>query len=234
MAQKTTVSKRRVLCWSLCLSLAITLAPNSSPVVAQEPHTLQAKLEGLWSRGRAGPPPETLFELQAESILTAETESYRRMYRFEEHDDEALCRPRSPAAFAGSGADFELFDRGDAIYIIMFEQVRRVYLDDREPPTGFWPNKSGWSDGHWDGNTLVVRTTDFTEGSISNNVEPLPFGGPDAEMIERYTLSEDGSRLSVQINLQDPKYYSYPMEFHFDFARTERTLHGADCIPSVY
>lgn len=234
MVEQTIGSKRSVLCWALCLWLTLTLAPNGSSVAAQEAHPLQAKLEGLWSRGNSGPPAETLFELQAESILTAETEAYRRAYRFEEHDDEALCQLRSPAAFAGSAADFEILDRGHAIYIIVFEQVRRVYLDGRGPPVGFWPNKLGWSGGHWDGNTLVVITTDLTQGAISNNVEPIPFGGPDAEMIERYTLSEDGTRLSVQINLQDPKYYTHPMEFHFDFARAEKTLHGADCIPSMY
>ena len=219
--------------WCLCLLLIVALSPNGRSANAQEPHPLQMKLEGLWSRESGGAAPETLLDLQAEGILTAEAESYRRSYRFEEHDDEALCRPRSPAAFAGSAADFEIFDRKDAIYIIVFEQVRRVYLDGRERPVSFWPNKVGWSDGYWDGNTLVVRTNDFTEGAIPSP-EPLVFGGPDAELIERYTLSEDASRLSVQLNLHDPKYYLYPMEFSFNFVRSETTLHGEVCIPSLY
>ena len=243
MPRNTIGSKRRALRWCLCLALVVVLTPKGSLVLAQESHPLQAKLEGLWSRGSLEGRisrewrrmlPETLFELQAESLLTVETEYYRRAYRFEKHDDEALCQSRSPAAFVASAGDFEIFDRTDAIYIIVFEQVRRVYMDGRERPAGFWPNKLGWSDGSWDGNTLVVRTTDFTVGSMSNNIEPIPFGGPDAEMIERYTLSDDGTRLSLQINLEDPKYYTHSMEFNFDFARTEKTLYSADCLPSVY
>lgn len=235
MPHKTIRTEPRAVRWSVCFSLIVALSPNCGSVIAQEPHPLQTKLEGLWSVVGPGKEwePETLFELRAESILTAEAESYRRSYRFEEHDDEALCRPRSPAAFAGTPVDFEIFDRKDAIYIIVFEQVRRVYLDGRERPVSFWPNKVGWSDGYWDGNTLVVRTNDFTEGAIPSP-EPLVFGGPDAELIERYTLSEDASRLSVQLNLHDPKYYLYPMEFNFDFARSEKTLYGVDCLPSVY
>ena len=233
MPQKTIRTDPRTLRSCLCLSLIVALSPNGSSVNAQEPPPLQAKLEGLWSWERGGASPETLLDLQAEGILTAEAESYRLTWRIEEHDDEALCRRRSPAAFAGAAANFEIFDRKDAIYIIAFEQVRRVYIDGRDRPVGFWPNKLGWSEGYWDGNTLVVRTNDFTEGSIPSP-EPLVFGGPDAELIERYTLSEDASRLSVQLNLHDPKYYLYPMEFRFNFVRSETTLHGEDCIPSVY
>jgi hypothetical protein len=53
-------------------------------------------------------------------------------------------------------------------------------------------------------------------------------------MIERYTLSEGAGRLSVQVTLEDPTYYIYPMEFSFDFVRSDKTLHGIDCIPTVY
>ena len=209
------------------------LALSLEPAGAQQPHPRQAELEGLWTHAGSGGPTETLLDREAEGILTEAAEAYRLGWRIDEHDDEALCRARSPAAFAGSAPDFEIFDRGDALYIIAFEQVRRVYLDGRQRPPGFWANKLGWSEGHWEGDTLVVTTTDFTEGSLPSP-EPLLFGGPDARMIERYALSGDTGRLSVRVTLDDPSYYIEPMAFDFQFVRSDKTLHGIDCIPTVY
>ena len=212
--------------------LIVSLSAAGSLVSAQETDSLQAKLEGPWTWERAGVGAETLLDLQAEGLLTAEAEAYRAAWGIE-LDDRSQCRRQSPAAFGGSAGDFEILDTGRAIYILAFEQIRRVYMDGRDKPVGFWPNKFGWSEGHWEGDTLVVRTTDLTQGTIDQGDRPLPFGGPDAEMIERYTLNEETASLLVQLYLDDPKYYIVPLELSFDFVRADdRTPYAVDCIPS--
>jgi len=232
MSRKFEMRRCQLPCWPrVSLIIALTLSLHS--VEAQDRHPLQSELEGLWTYEGSGGPTETLLDREAEGILTEAAETYRSNWRIEEHDDEALCRARSPAALAGSAPDFEIFDGGVSVHLIAFEQVRRVYMDGRERPAGFWANKLGWSEGRWEGNTLVIRTTDLKEGSLPSP-EPLLFGGPEAEMIERYTLSEGASRLSVDVILEDPTYYIHPMEFGFEFVRSDKTLHGIDCIPTLY
>ena len=40
-----------------------------------------------------------------------------------------------------------------------FHQVRRIFMDGREAPEYWPPSLGGYSTGHWEGETLVVRTT---------------------------------------------------------------------------
>ncbi len=49
-------------------------------------------------------------------------------------------------------------------------------------------------------------------------------------MVERYTLSEDQNRLSVTINLNDPKYYLYSVRVRHQYVRAENILWGSNCV----
>ena len=46
---------------------------------------------------------------------------------------------------------------------------RTIYLDGRKLPDDPEPTWYGYSVGHWDGNTLVVETTGFNDGSWLDN-----------------------------------------------------------------
>ena len=200
--------------------------------LAQEP----ALLEGLWEPVRKGVSPETILDYEAEGLLSAEAEAFRAAWAIEENDDTAQCQRKSAAALGGLefGFTLEFLTEDDVIYMLGFEQIRRVYIDGRERPTGFWPNKLGWSQGDWEGETLVVTTTDFTEGTIDAGNRPLPFGGPDAEMVERYTLTPEPRALMLDLTLTDPKYYVAPIRVRHEFVPSNQTVLAPDCLPSVY
>ncbi|MEM9208365.1 MAG: hypothetical protein AAGA61_03915 [Pseudomonadota bacterium] len=97
-------------------------------------------------------------------------------------------------------------DRLTFIYEVESE-VRRVFLDDRQPPE-FYPTSSmGWSNARWDGSDLVIETQ-LIEGNVRDfRGEPVSDG---ARMRERYSLSEDGQTLSAVITLLDPANYRVP------------------------
>lgn len=219
--------------WALRISLIVLLSAVGGTAFAQESYPLRGMLEGLWEPRREDGSSETLLDLEVEALLTAEAEDFRRRWAIEESDSTALCQRRSAAAHGGFGYTLEFLNKQGAIYMIGFEQIRRVYIDGRERPDNFWPNKLGWSEGQWEGGTLVVRTNDFTEGTIDSGNRPLPFGGPDAEMIERYTLSEDATHLSLQVFRSDPKYYIAPINMRQEFIRSDRTISTIDCLPRV-
>jgi hypothetical protein len=85
-----------------------------------------------------------------------------------------------------------------------FDQVRTVYLDEREHPDPSILMHEGHSVGRTEGDTLVIDTTNFAyHRSPYQNGVP---SGPQKHVIERYTLAEDGTRLAVEFTLEDPEY----------------------------
>ena len=90
-----------------------------------------------------------------------------------------------------------------------------------------------WAKGEGN-NTLVVRTTDFTAGTLDAGNRPFPFGSPAGELLERYTLSDDGSWLHLDYHIEDPMYYVAPIDLRFDFVRSDETIATVDCLPGLY
>jgi hypothetical protein len=70
---------------------------------------------------------------------------------------------------------------------------------------------SGDSIGWWDGDTLVIETTDFSE-PLWLDMAGSPIS-PDAKMTYRLRKIEDGQVLEIVTTVEDPKYYSQPWSF---------------------
>ncbi|MBH98313.1 MAG: hypothetical protein CMM56_07650 [Rhodospirillaceae bacterium] len=86
---------------------------------------------------------------------------------------------------------------------------RIIYMDGRGHPENGPLSAIGHSIGWYEGNTLVIETA-----NISANIaeDALNIHNADnARTIERYTLSEDGTRLHGQFTLIDPIMFSEPL-----------------------
>jgi hypothetical protein len=86
--------------------------------------------------------------------------------------------------------------------------LRQVYLDGRPSPVNdpqpWW---YGYSRGRWDGDTLVVETTNFRDGGwLDINGSPLTEA---AKMTERFRRPSYGY-LELDITVDDPKAYTKP------------------------
>jgi hypothetical protein len=86
--------------------------------------------------------------------------------------------------------------------------VRQIYVDGRPAPNNdpqpWW---YGYSHGRWDGDTLVVETTNFRDGGwLDINGSPLTDA---AKTIERFRRPNYGT-LEIQITVDDPKAYTRP------------------------
>lgn len=95
--------------------------------------------------------------------------------------------------------------------------VRVVYLDGRaHPPASLWaPVAGGNSIGHFEGKDLVVDTVGMSSGQV-------PAGGwrtPQTHLVERYSLSADGQKMTVLYTWTDPKIYLQPHSYHYTFDR---------------
>jgi len=94
---------------------------------------------------------------------------------------------------------------------------RVIFMDGRPhlPPTV--RSYLGDSRGHWEGNTLVVETTNFEQGFRGSNVETY-------RMIERYTRV-DANNLRREISFDDPKTWVRPWTVLIEMGKTDDHRH---------
>ncbi len=75
----------------------------------------------------------------------------------------------------------------------------------------------GDSRGHWEGNTLVVETTNFSQGFRGSNIETY-------KMIERFTRI-DANNLRREVTFDDPKTWTKPWTLVIDMGKTSDDRH---------
>jgi hypothetical protein len=181
------------------LAFVLACGANGS-VQAQE--AVIPDLAGLWmpNRGRSEPwPSEPPFTAAGQAVY--ETVDAR--------DDPVLrCLFNVPNIMTGIGPyPLEILQRDDKVMFLyeQMHQVRRIFLDGREPAEE--TSIVGHSVGHYDGDTLVVETTNITP--LKNGGPPLQVLQSDAlRVIERYTRVDDF--LEAEITIDDPNYYREP------------------------
>lgn len=79
---------------------------------------------------------------------------------------------------------------------------RIIYMDGRPHLPSNIKTYLGDSRGHWEGNTLVIETTNFEEGFMGANPDTY-------KLIERFTLI-DANHLRREITFVDPKTWTKP------------------------
>ena len=88
-----------------------------------------------------------------------------------------------------------------------WDAYRTVYLDGRKRPASQPSTAMGFSVGHYEGDALVIETS-----GISANLTSYSSDHSDQlRIVERYTRSTDGKRLSLSATLEDPVSLRQPI-----------------------
>ena len=82
--------------------------------------------------------------------------------------------------------------------------TRTIYLAD-ETPDESSRTIQGYSTGRWEGDSLVIDTTRFSDHRIGNGYRGIA-SGEHKHLVERLTLNEQGTRLIYEFELTDPEY----------------------------
>ena len=103
----------------------------------------------------------------------------------------------------------------------------QIFLDGRPaPPADAQPWWWGYSRGRWEGDTLVVESTNFRdEGWLDVNGAPLTSEG---KVIERFRRPNVGT-LEIDVTIDDPKAYTKPWTVRVN----QRLLPDTDLIEFV-
>jgi hypothetical protein len=91
------------------------------------------------------------------------------------------------------------------------DSERVIFLDGRSHPPATQTSLLGHSVGRWEGDTLVVETTNFAEhpNGLSNS---LP-SSSQKKLTERFTLTPDKKGLAYSGVVEDPVYLMRPVEW---------------------
>lgn len=128
---------------------------------------------------------------------------------------ESTCRGRpSPAMIVSSNLypiriSVNEEDETVIIHAQYWDEIRTIHMDGRQHPGPNIRTHSGHSIGHWEGDTLVVDTANF-----SDHRSPYQIGvpsGAEKHLVERYRLVEGGTRMAVEFTLSDPEYLAAPL-----------------------
>jgi hypothetical protein len=94
---------------------------------------------------------------------------------------------------------------------------RTIYMDGRPHPPSSVKLYLGDSRGHWEGNTLIVETTNFSQGFRGSNPETY-------KMIERFTRV-DANNLRREITFDDPKTWTKPWTVVIEMGKAPEGKH---------
>ena len=95
----------------------------------------------------------------------------------------------------------------DILFVYEYASSNRIVhmVNHQEPPVDSW---MGWSDGKWDGDTLVIEVTgnnDSTWFDRSGNHH-----SDQLKVTERYQLAPGGNHINYSATIEDPKTFSRP------------------------
>ncbi len=91
------------------------------------------------------------------------------------------------------------------------DSVRTVYLDGRAHPPASETSLHGHSTGRWEGDTLIIDTTNFSAHLMGLSTS-LP-SSSQKHLIERLAVSEDGTQMNYSGVMEDPIYLTEAVEW---------------------
>jgi len=178
----------------------------------------------VWMRARSGGFPKDLPLTEA---AIAHGESWT-----EADDPNISCTvPGMPSSMRLSPPHpIEILEREDGnitVHIEFFDVFRTVYMSEPETiPT----SAQGYSVGRWEGDTLVVNTTNI-DWPYFDNMAQIP-QSDSVSTHETFELNEDGTQMTYVLTVNDPSTFIEPvtgtwlMNWHPDMEMQEY-----DCIP---
>ena len=162
-------------------------------------------------------------------LLTSEAR--RRKVNFDPVSHPILdCKPRGMPERMFAGSIEFVKNNGETITMrsVWWGGDRIIHLAAKEPPAGTLSTHIGYSIGHWDDGSLVVKTTRVDWPYFDRDGTPQ---SDKVEFVERFTMTDDESRLNYILTASDPIMFTGPIIVTnaFDW-RPGSEIKAGDCV----
>ena len=197
-------------------------------------------LTGAWLHGgeseRFDPPAGFKLTPAAQKHFDAAAQATKegKMYR----NDIGLCWPAGVPIMMTRVWPVSMIQLPTSIFMIseLMNSLRVVYLDGRPhtDPDIAVRSFNGESIGRWEGDTLVIDTTNFVDDHHWIH-DRLGIPGSDAlHIIERVRMENEGKRLAIEYTLIDPKGWEGEWKTTKHWNRVdERDIAEVECLPDL-
>ena len=127
-------------------------------------------------------------------------------------DPAAHCMPTGVPANMNLPIPFKIIQTPGVVVILYEENAasRQVFLNPRKTVSDPQPRWMGYSTGRWEGDTLVVDSTGFTEKSW---LDRIGHTHSDAMRVTERFRRRDFGHLEVEVTIEDPKTYTKPIKY---------------------
>jgi len=140
------------------------------------------------------------------------------------------CEPEGMPRIMVNPHPFEFIDHGTEITLRteLYDIERTIHMDRDAPPDDEPWSRLGYSVGSWEDGALVVKTTRLNWPYFDNIGTPLT---EDVEIVERFELGDDQSRLDFDITITDPAIFQRPAKLRGYWLALGDTIPRYDCVP---
>ena len=141
----------------------------------------------------------------------------------------------APKLPGGYNNNFQIWQSPGYVAILqeMIHETRIIPLDGRphvDKSIRLW---MGDSRGHWEGNTLVVDTTNYNDKIISNSFNCCRAAGENLHVVERFTRTDAG-HMDYRYTVDDPTTYTRAWTASVPMTKTEGPLFEYACHEGNY
>ena len=206
----------------------------------QAPQAARKDIFGTWllapaaNRSTSGPQPMMQFLTPAAQKAIAAYDPFK-------DDPTFRCDPVAIRRVWGApGTPLEIVREGQNV-VLRHEwmDVRRVIqMNAKSHPAGGARGSLGHSIGRWDGSTLVIETANYSDGVLNQYVEQpgQPTRGllhsDKLRSVERIYLDAARQRLVVEVDLEDPDYFTKPFpRATLEYAPSDLKIEPFNCSP---
>ena len=125
--------------------------------------------------------------------------------------------------------DFVQRDGNIVIRVEVFDVERTVHMGSDLDASTQPPSPLGYSEGRWEGNTLIVRTT-RVNWPFFDSIGIIP-QSESVEITERFALSDGETRLTYDLDVSDPATFTEPVSARWEFNwRPDMVVEHYGCI----
>ena len=108
--------------------------------------------------------------------------------------------------------------------------IRQIYTDGREHRDDLSPGWMGDSIGHWEGDTLIVETTNFNDKTW---IDRRGVGhSEELKVVERIRIDDDGI-LQIDITIEDPVAFTEPWTGQRQYGRVDWDIEEFMCMDNA-
>ncbi len=210
---RTPSMRRDLAIRALIVALAVAILGTQSTFGQDGGPAAHPDFSGLWFPAGFPRIPRPLPLTDAAQPLAAR---YEKEFAIDDDAGRYCIWPGMPRSVWGAPFPIEIIQRPQdvTIYWEGYGMYRKIYMADHHPPPSVLPSAMGHSVGRWEGDTLVIETTDLRAYPYMRS---LPTTSA-AKLLERMRIDvrtgEKGARkyLVDDITLTDPKMYKIPIQ----------------------